>query len=375
MGTKWMTSISGYQRELTLPLISGIQEDPPWTTFMRSLVEQTYARRAFLVITLAKAMRSQEPAVVQVASGRAAHEPSIDFQQIAAMGLNPYSLMRPERVYALEEMLDHGVAAHRDQQREALNALGIHFGRWLRISVSGVADAWVLLVREREDFSAFASSLLSSIIPHFKAALQTFVALSELRLSSSIANRQLERIGVGQLAFDSGGRVIAANPLAESLLSFLPEPEPTAGRRLQVRADVAQSLATACAELAGGASDARRLIRLDMDHGLYMLLRPSDLDLGKIVLHPSVIGTLRTGVGNLPIGAAQVLSDLYGLSKNEASLACGLATGESISEAGRRLHLTTQTARIYSKRVYAKTGTKGQADLVRLILAGPAPFA
>lgn len=106
-----------------------------------------------------------------------------------------------------------------------------------------------------------------------------------------------------------------------------------------------------------------------------MLLRPSDLDLGKFVLHPSVIGTLKIGDRDLPVGAAKLLSDLYGLSYNEASLAFGLATGESISAAGRRLHLTPETARIYSKRVYAKTGANGQADLVRLILVSLAPFA
>ncbi len=369
-----MSTLFGYQRELSLPLISGIHEDPPWTTFMRSLVDQTYARRAFLVITLANAMPTQEPAVVHVVASRAAQDPPIDFQRIAAMGLNPYGAMRPGRVYALEEMLDHGDVAQRDQQRATLDAMGINFGRWLRVSAKGFADAWLLLVREREDFSAFASSLMSSIIPHFMAALQTFVALTEQRLSSAMANRQLERIGVGQLAFDSDGRVIAADPLSESLLSFLPEPGAMAGRRLQVRPDVAQAIEKACAELAGGPSDRRRLVRLDAHHGLNMLLRPSDLDLGKFVPHPSVIGTIKIGVREMPTGATQILSALYGLSHNEASLAHGLATGESISEAGRRLHLTSETARIYSKRIYAKTGTKGQVDLVRLIMASLAPF-
>ncbi|MEJ7927581.1 LuxR family transcriptional regulator [Sphingobium sp. AN641] len=370
-----MSTLSGYQRELSLPLILGIHEDPPWTTFMRTLVNQTYARRAFLVITLANAMASQEPAVVHVAAGRAAHEPPLDFMRIAAMGLNPYGLMRPGRVYALEEMLDHSNAAQRDQQREALNIMGIHYGRWLRISAPCFADAWMLLVREREDFSSFASSLLSSIIPHFAAALQTFVALSEQRLSSAMAHRALERSGIGQLAFDSNARVIAADPLAETLLSFLPEPGAMAGRRLQVRPHVAVALETACAELAGGPADRRRLIRLDIRDGMNMLLRPSDLNLGKFVPRPSVIGTLKIDARDISSRAVQILSELYGLSHNEASLAYGLATGESIGEAGRRLHLTSETARIYSKRVYAKTGTKGQVDLVRMVMAGLAPFA
>ena len=120
-----MPSLSGYQRELSFPLISGIHEDPPWTTFMQRLVEQTYARRGILVITLSNAMSSQPPAVVQVRAGRAAQEPPIDFQRISAMGLIPFGIMRPGRVYALDEMLDHGDATRRDQQRGVLKAMGI----------------------------------------------------------------------------------------------------------------------------------------------------------------------------------------------------------------------------------------------------------
>ena len=370
-----MATHPGYQRELSLPLISGIHEDPPWTTFMRRLVEQTYARRAFLIITLANAMQSQDPAVVHVAAARARHEPPLDFRRITEIGLHPYGLMRPERVYALEEMLDHGDHAKRDNQRAALQAMGIYYGRWLRISASGFADAWLLLVREREDFSSFASSLLSAIVPHFSAALRTFVALSEQRLFAAMARRTLERIGLGQLAFDSGGRVIAADPFAESLLSFLPEPGQITGRRLRLLPEVARALEGICAELASGHRNQARIICLDPQRGLNMLLRPSDLKLEYYDPHPSVIGTIQIDSPNISECAVQVISELYGLSGNEASLAYGLITGESIIEAGKRLHLTTETARIYSKRIYAKTATKGQVDLVRLLMASLARFA
>ncbi len=42
---------------------------------------------------------------------------------------------------------------------------------------------------------------------------------------------------------------------------------------------------------------------------------------------------------------------------------------------GEILHLTLETARNYSKRLYAKTGTRGQADLVRLVLTNVAMLA
>ena len=64
------------------------------------------------------------------------------------------------------------------------------------------------------------------------------------------------------------------------------------------------------------------------------------------------------------------LVDLFGLSPSEARLAWAIAQGMSISEAAADLGLTVETARNYSKKIYAKTGARGQAELVRNILTG-----
>ena len=73
--------------------------------------------------------------------------------------------------------------------------------------------------------------------------------------------------------------------------------------------------------------------------------------------------------------APEILAAAHGLSPREAALAVALAQGETILAAGQRLGLTPETARNYSKRLYAKTGTSGQAQLVRLVLTGLAPLA
>ena len=57
------------------------------------------------------------------------------------------------------------------------------------------------------------------------------------------------------------------------------------------------------------------------------------------------------------------------LTLQEARLALHISRGVTIREAAALLGLTHETTRLYSKRSYAKTGTRGQADLVRLILA------
>ena len=73
----------------------------------------------------------------------------------------------------------------------------------------------------------------------------------------------------------------------------------------------------------------------------------------------------------MPRGRAlrgQLFRQIHDLSAREAALAEKLSCGLSIIEAGRDLQLSDETARNYSKRLYTKTGTRGQADLVRKVL-------
>lgn len=68
----------------------------------------------------------------------------------------------------------------------------------------------------------------------------------------------------------------------------------------------------------------------------------------------------------------QNLGLLYGLTPAESRLAWLLVGDRSLAEAADQLGITQNTARTVLKRILAKTGTKRQASLVRLLLSGPA---
>jgi DNA-binding CsgD family transcriptional regulator len=374
MGAKFMTFISADQRELFLPLIEGISESPPWGTFMRNLAARTYARRAFLIITLANAMPSQEPTFLHFSAPRASQDPPLDFRRIAALRLHPYGSLRPERVYSLEELLDYDDPDQLVAQRTELDAMGIRYGRCLRIS-AGTADAWLVLVREREDFAAAAIATLTAVAPLFTVALRAQVSRSEQILQKEMAQAALAHIGVGQLALDLDGRVMAADSVAEATLSIAEEPTGRPGRRLQVLPEIARQIENACAAIAEGAPDTVRVIALDRHRALFLLLRRADLTLPTPSAVPAVLGVLRVAPKTNGRNAISTIAAMHGLSQREAALAYGILSGETIVEAGTRLRLTTETSRNYSRRIYAKTGTRGQADLVRLLFSGLTPLA
>ena len=65
------------------------------------------------------------------------------------------------------------------------------------------------------------------------------------------------------------------------------------------------------------------------------------------------------------------LARLHGLTAAEARLAAALAAGASIKDYAETAGISINTARWHLRQVLAKTGTKRQAELVRLLLTVP----
>jgi DNA-binding CsgD family transcriptional regulator len=62
---------------------------------------------------------------------------------------------------------------------------------------------------------------------------------------------------------------------------------------------------------------------------------------------------------------------LYGLTPTESRLADLLLEGLDVRGAAQRLGITIETARFHLKRVLAKTDTRRQTELMRLMLSLP----
>lgn len=72
-----------------------------------------------------------------------------------------------------------------------------------------------------------------------------------------------------------------------------------------------------------------------------------------------------------PLPSLSELAKLLGLTPAEARLSHSLASGLPLEDAATTCGIAISTARVYLKQVFFKTGTRRQADLVRLILAQP----
>ena len=66
------------------------------------------------------------------------------------------------------------------------------------------------------------------------------------------------------------------------------------------------------------------------------------------------------------------ISEIYGLSRAEARVVALLARGYRLDQVAEALGVAYETVRKHLKQVFGKTGTARQAELVRLLVTGPA---
>lgn len=69
--------------------------------------------------------------------------------------------------------------------------------------------------------------------------------------------------------------------------------------------------------------------------------------------------------------SVEILQSLYDLPRSEARLLHHIVQGESLAKAAKHLGITESSARTYLKRIFAKTNTKGQPELIRSVLMTP----
>lgn len=114
------------------------------------------------------------------------------------------------------------------------------------------------------------------------------------------------------------------------------------------------------------------------DLGLTILGRPSGRK-------PYQAAVVQTGPGTAIVfvhdpesprrGCTSALRKLYGFTKAEAAVAASLMEGKNLSEVASVLHVSTNTVRAHLKRLFAKTRTSRQAELVLLLGGGVIPLA
>lgn len=186
-------------------------------------------------------------------------------------------------------------------------------------------------------------------------------------LSATLA-AVLDTLDDGLIVTTERGLVVHANRAAQAMVAT-GALSVWNGQLCAAAATDTRTLRTAIAACArDGKASLLRLAGLDPHQSLTVTLNRTE---GAVVSSPGrsgplVVAALRDGT---PVRLPEpLLQALFGLTLAEARLAAEVMRGDGLQACAQRLGIAANTARTHLHRVFDKTGTKRQAELVRLLL-------
>lgn len=347
---------------LLLALLDGVFERPLWSTFLDELRRQTSADYASLIF---RPPGLPENTVFHLYSGHLC--PPV-IQQLYRERFykedpTPYHTMDEGRVYVLDELWQKGEPAD-DAYREAIMVpSGMNAARMVRVEEPGGISAWLTITRNQQDFSATDHQLFAGLVSYLRSVMRNYIALERARTDANLAGDAIRRLSYGWITLDAQGKVLETNDQAQEILETsgwlrCDRQGLLSSSSIQRRREIQEAIHA----LAAGASKPRAMI-ISREPWLDMLLVPASQHTLSAKAAPAVIAYVH-GDSSLSKDRCDQLIQLFALTPRESQVALSLGRGLSVAETAEALGLTVESARTYSKKVYAKTGARGHADLV-----------
>ncbi|MBV1918757.1 MAG: LuxR C-terminal-related transcriptional regulator [Sphingomonadaceae bacterium] len=369
-----MALTSNDETDLLLPLYRGIHETPRFMTFLDRLKRRSSAEYVSLALR-----RNGDPASEAEVyfSGQNLHRmaQSLGDEVMSAVDAELQSQLRPYRVYSVSDFADHD-PKYRKMRAQLIEPLGIVDQRIIRIPIEPGLSGWLVLARGKA-CSAADSALLSNLAPYLEGVLRTLHGMERNRIEAQLCADGLTRSATGWILFDAEARIVAIEPATRDRMADSVGTAPRTGERLQSAPGQSEKkLVEAAQRFANGADPEPGDAVLCEEPRIDALLVPAARSGARAMRFPSAVMTAYCRFEKPgSTGRSNQLAGVFDLPNREAELAIALADGNSIAEAAKTMGLTLETARNYSKRLYAKLGVRGQAELVRLVHRSSAVLA
>jgi len=215
------------------------------------------------------------------------------------------------------------------------------------------------------------------LVPHLQRAVALHRRLAHARLPGQAALASLALLSSGVWLLGSDGALLYANAAAENLvrcgnvLTLEADGRPHArlhGEDARLQRLIDGALLTGLGR--GAASGGTRALMGLGGASLHILVTP--LMHGRNAFGSAAAAIFACDPTTLPMNLEARISALYGLTPAEARLAVALVAGKSIAEYAVRMAIAQATARTHLKNILQKTGARRQAELMRIIVGGPA---
>ncbi len=265
-----------------------------------------------------------------------------------------------------------------------LSQYDLHYAVGSSILKRGTRDVKMSFIRSERAgrYNKAELQLVQQLMPHLRNAVTMHRELYRLRALSESVMAALEMVPLGVILLTSTGLLMHANRRAHELVTR------TAALRFGPAGTIIGANMNATASLRKLIHDAVQTgTGKGLAHGGTLRLVSANGRQLQILVTPLPAGTSPFGGDAMAaifcsepdavavVGAlSQTLEIMYRMTPAEAQLTEALVNGQSLKHYADSRCVSMNTVRTQLKAVTAKTGTKRQADLVRIVLTGPAVF-
>jgi DNA-binding CsgD family transcriptional regulator len=250
-------------------------------------------------------------------------------------------------------------------------------------SASGYAYLTVARDAERGMVDETMQERLARVLPHVRraVAIGKTIAFKQARTSTFID--VLDGLGVGVFLIDAQGRIVHANAAGSDMLGAGGLLRAVGGRLVAGDAKVEQSLRETAAAAANGdhAAGTRSIVvplrRPDADERYVAHMLPlSSGARGRAGEAHAAAAALFVRKAELQYPSSpEVIGRTYDLTPAELRVLLGIVQIGGVPEVAAAFGIADTTVKTHLGRLYAKTGTARQADLVKLVAGFAMPLA
>lgn len=364
--------------DLVLLVHEGVFEEQPWTGFLRALRHRLHAGYANVIF---RRPGSPDDGLTEWAD--ADDDPTeihrSYFSAFAGHDPFPYFRMEPGKVLRMPDLMGRDDYHTHPYFTGFLQPNRLEHMLLFRVVEPEGHQAWVTVTRplDGQPFPASAADVCERLAPHFAVALRCYGELEAARMTRAIRDRAMRMANLGCVSIDARRiPVLGDKDLFTRHGKVLPLRLDSAGKLRMVHAEADRRLGKVLEDIDRGAVSAPVPFPIPGPSPGQALVVPLTAKVARAsTAIANIYFQLPDDTARFGAEFQQVLKALYSLSSTEAALAARLVEGDSLHDAADSVGLTRESARTYSKRIFAKTGTSGQTDLVRALLRSMAALA
>ncbi len=290
--------------------------------------------------------------------------------------VQPY--LTPGRVVSSADHICDQDLLKSEYYQDFLRRRDIHYLMGVVVSATPTSRALLSLGRSRrfDAWTAAERDSLGFLRPHLQRAARLNSRFWEIREERDAI---LNRLPMGIIVLNESGTVKYANHAAEDIvrkkdgLYITPNgiSAMVPGQSSKLRAMISGARSIANGEgVAGGGS--LSISRSSSDRPLSVLVAPLMPTPVWALSQVPLVALYITDPDAVQPTSLERLASMFELTPAESRLAAQLLSGKSLGNAADELGITSETARVHLKRIFSKTNTCRQSELMRLLLSSPA---